>query len=568
MGILMKNDEPYGSLGVVQPTDMKGATSSKAGEHGLVPAPTTSDKDKFLKGDGTWSKELPNVTSSDKNKFLKVNNSGIWEAGATNADKTATWGQISGTLANQTDLKNNLNSLQGQIDSFTALTPGSTTGDAELTNIRVAANGTTYNTAGDAVRAMDGQFLTQLNAMKTGFDGVTYPSPVEMVQGCDEKLSKGIDGALSKFDEISPEFEERTKTIDSTNIYNNEEDVSGYWISPEGNYQSNEPSIYAKIPVTPGTKYLIGYGVTTIFNASSVGAYLVLDYLGRKIDIIDGVTLEDGGFIDGYPTRYVNIPKNGFYFCLTLKLSTTWDRRSTFYMKHVNQSGGELIGLFGASLPGLYLNGKKWVAVGDSLTEHNLRSDYNYHDYVSAVTGLSVTNMGRSGTGYKRTEDEGYAFYQRILNVPTDANVVTIFGSGNDCNYTAMGFDTFAEALGSPTDSGTSTICGCVNKTIENLYSVLPTVPLGIVTPCPWISYNPANHDNYMDLYSQALIQICKNHGIPCLDLYHCSGLRPWEASYRELVYSKDEGNGVHPNEIGHRILASHFKEFVEELLI
>ena len=192
MGILMKNDEPYGSLGVVQPTDMKGATSSKAGEHGLVPAPTTSDKDKFLKGDGTWSKELPNVTSSDKNKFLKVNNSGIWEAGATNADKTATWGQISGTLANQTDLKNNLNSLQGQIDNFTALTPGSTTGDAELTNIRVAANGTTYNTAGDAVRAMDGQFLTQLNAMKTGFDGVVYQSPAAMVQGEDAMLQKSI----------------------------------------------------------------------------------------------------------------------------------------------------------------------------------------------------------------------------------------------------------------------------------------------------------------------------------------------------------------------------------------
>lgn len=32
-----------------------GATSSVAGSAGLVPAPTTSDPDKFLKGDGTWS---------------------------------------------------------------------------------------------------------------------------------------------------------------------------------------------------------------------------------------------------------------------------------------------------------------------------------------------------------------------------------------------------------------------------------------------------------------------------------------------------------------------------------
>lgn len=35
-------------------SDFTGATSSVAGAHGLVPAPTTSDIDKYLKGDGTW----------------------------------------------------------------------------------------------------------------------------------------------------------------------------------------------------------------------------------------------------------------------------------------------------------------------------------------------------------------------------------------------------------------------------------------------------------------------------------------------------------------------------------
>lgn len=44
-----------------------GATTQQAGSAGLVPAPTTSDPDKYLKGDGTWS-NLPsanNISSND-----------------------------------------------------------------------------------------------------------------------------------------------------------------------------------------------------------------------------------------------------------------------------------------------------------------------------------------------------------------------------------------------------------------------------------------------------------------------------------------------------------------------
>ena len=71
-----------------------------------------------------------------------------------------------------------------------------------------------------------------------------------------------------------------------------------------------------------------------------------------------------------------------------------------------------------------------------------------------------------------------------------------------------------------------------------------------------------------MALYSAAIVEICKRRSIPCLDLYHCSNLRPWEAKFRELFYTRDNGGGCHPDENGHAILAPKFAAFLEYLIM
>lgn len=198
-----------------------------------------------------------------------------------------------------------------------------------------------------------------------------------------------------------------------------------------------------------------------------------------------------------------------------------------------------------------------WGALGDSITEKNSRATKNYVDYIQEELNCQVVNLGRSGTGYKRTEDEGRAFYQRILQVPANIDVLTIFGSGNDLSLT----------LGTPTDTTTDTICGCINKTIDNFYTVHPITPIGIISPCPWGGYPPSSPNNKMKLYSEALAEISKLRGIPFLDLYHYSNLRPWNSTFLSLAYSRDEGNNVHPDETGHKIIAPKIREFLKTLI-
>ena len=63
--------------------DMKGATGSAAGTHGLVPAPAAGANTKFLRGDGTWQ-NTPNTDTHYSAKNV-ISNSGTGQSNAGNA---------------------------------------------------------------------------------------------------------------------------------------------------------------------------------------------------------------------------------------------------------------------------------------------------------------------------------------------------------------------------------------------------------------------------------------------------------------------------------------------------
>jgi lysophospholipase L1-like esterase len=314
------------------------------------------------------------------------------------------------------------------------------------------------------------------------------------------------------------------------------ETIDGKFINANGIISDGAGNYHIlKIVASAGTKYYIT-GSTNWGNPFFAYYDTQMNLLQKSAGSTSGSTYET-------ITDFESVaPTNSAYLCVNYSGTST--------QATVKTSTGYIIAKW---------SGIKWACVGDSLTDDNQYTEKHYFDFIAEKTGIEPVNMGDSGTGYKRGYDSNRAFYQRIQNIDTNVDVVTIFGSFNDIG---AGYD-----LGTYTDTGTTTIAGCINTTIDNLQTIMPTVVLGIVAPTPWATARPDFHtsaDNYVNM----LKKIAEHRSIPYLDLFRCSNLRPWDEDFRLLCYSNDGGSGVHPNELGHKIIAPKFEAFLDSLLL
>lgn len=389
-------------------------------------------------------------------------------------------------------------------------------------------------------------------------------------------LAEELNSVVTNASDIVTNYDDRLETIESDinsissngkNVYDSNSMISGY-LNSNGSIHADNGSGWITSPfILVMGQYVCFSMAKNSDNTRRYGPMYFFTQYDTNKAVISQIATPTG--------QYITLESNTVYirYCLNATITNNYhDFQVEFNNKRTSYE-----------LPGRYVGeenltadlkdkindtanikkwiGKKWVCLGDSLTERNSRTTISYHDYVSESTGISIVNMGVSGTGYMRHKEDNIAFYQRAVNIPTDADVITIFGSGNDL--------TLINNLGTPSDTTTDTICGCINETIDVIIELIPTACLGIVSPTPWVGNQPtADDSNSMARYADALRTICKIRSIPFLDLYHCSNLRPWTNEGRAACYTKDDGNGVHPDEIGHKIIAPRFKSFLETLIL
>lgn len=353
--------------------------------------------------------------------------------------------------------------------------------------------------------------------------------------GLDFRIAKetSIEGELLNLNEVALDYKENK--LAKFNPYTKVEFTTTQgFISTSLVIDTSNPNFSISSPFfVEGGNILVrrlrGYGnaVATLVECDSEGN--LIKSLGISNGLVTSETYVEVG-------TWFRICFNNAYPCSVL-----------YYQKHTNKN--------------IY-SGKTWVLFGDSLTEKNYRADMSYYDYIKNELGVNFVNYGVSGSGYKKSA----YFALKIQQMDVDSfDFATIFGSFNDVNPSS-GF-----VLGSATDTTMDTLGGAMNFALDKFFEKNPSKKIGLITPTPWKEYYKGSlvDSSLMENYVNMIIEVGKRRGVPVLDLYHNSGLRPWDDNVLSALYNENgiQDDGVHPNSEGHKFIHGLIREFIKNLM-
>lgn len=216
--------------------------------------------------------------------------------------------------------------------------------------------------------------------------------------------------------------------------------------------------------------------------------------------------------------------------------------------------------------PKSVFTGKKWLVIGDSMSYQNgvwsgTSVTKLYYNLIAAWTGLTTNVQAVSGTGYWAGSDTSTSFLDRVAALDySDVDMITIFGSCNDWGYVES--DTNLGTLG---DTGNTTLYGRIYQTLNTLITNNPYKPIGVITTLPRKTIYGTAPTAYYVKAVKAVVDVAEYFGLPVLDIYRKSGLRPWirDANDKNSMFA----DNIHPNNAGHYVLAQQIYSWMMDNL-
>lgn len=209
------------------------------------------------------------------------------------------------------------------------------------------------------------------------------------------------------------------------------------------------------------------------------------------------------------------------------------------------------------------LKGKKINAFGDSITS----TDYitpTWWQKIATRTGATFNNYGVSGTPIAQKNGIDNAFTDRVTTLDTSADGVIMIGGTNDTTT----------PIGTWDSTDKTTFYGALNYIFTTLLNNFQGKPILICTPiqpkADYLNNVPNAHELLLQLQatdtatveirSEAIKAKCHQYGLPCLDLFSCSGISGVNSAY----YT----DSLHPSAYGQTRLASLIQSELSKLFI
>lgn len=188
------------------------------------------------------------------------------------------------------------------------------------------------------------------------------------------------------------------------------------------------------------------------------------------------------------------------------------------------------------------LQGKKWVAHGDSITYYSS----NYEQYVKYANNYlycELTNLGKPGTtmALRNSEtvdavtDKDDKLSMAYLSTVTDYSkydICTIFFGTNDMSSNVP--------IGTVDSTDEKTYLGALNKSIQRMYASNYKLKILLITPI----YRIEETNLGLDAYRTALNDFGKKHGIPVVNMHELCNIN----AFNQSGTLKD---GLHPTGTG-----------------
>lgn len=209
----------------------------------------------------------------------------------------------------------------------------------------------------------------------------------------------------------------------------------------------------------------------------------------------------------------------------------------------------------------MILKGKKAAFLGDSITEGIAASapEKCYVSLFGEKEGVTVINYGVSATRIARQQKPDPSdprdddFIMRSDRMAPDADIVVVFGGTNDYGHGDAPF-------GTAKDETAFTFCGACNVLFEKLNNRFPRAVKLALTPLGRDGEeNPPAGKRPLCEYAAAIKAAAERHGWFVLDLYAMCTNDPEIEEVRSHL-----ADGLHPDDLGHALLAGKIAEFLK----